>query len=106
MAASNLTATLVVPDATKVGPYYDDFDEDKNYFRFLFRSGKAVQGRELTQIQTMLQNQIERFGQHIFVNGSSVLGGMTDITQVITLNLASTYANTTINASSFKGQTI
>lgn len=105
-SSSNLIPTLVVPSATKVGPFYDDFNEDKNYFRFLFRSGKAVQGRELTQLQTMIQNQIERFGQHIFVNGSSVLGGVTDVTGIITLNLAPTYANTTINASAFLNQTI
>lgn len=103
---ANVVNTLVVPDSTKVGPYYDDFNEDKNFFRILFRPGRAVQGRELTQIQTILQNQIERFGQHIFVNGSSVLGGVTDISTIITLNLSSTYANTTINVASFQNQTI
>ena len=48
-----------------VTPYYDDFDEDSNYHRVLFRPGFAVQARELTTLQTILQNQIERFGQHI-----------------------------------------
>ena len=36
-------------------PYYDDFDETKNYNRILFRPGFAVQARELTQLQTILQ---------------------------------------------------
>ena len=58
-----------------VTPYYDDFDEDSNYHRVLFRPGFAVQARELTTLQTILQNQIERFGQHIFKEGSIVIPG-------------------------------
>ena len=50
-----------------VAPYYDDFKEDKNFHRVLFRPGFAVQARELTQLQSILQNQVERFGSHVFV---------------------------------------
>lgn len=56
-------------------PYYDDFDEQKNYLRILFRPGHAVQARELTQMQTAIQAQIDRHGRHIFKEGSPVLGG-------------------------------
>ena len=49
-----------------VAPYYDDFAENKNFHRILFRPGYAVQARELTQLQSILQNQIERFGSHVF----------------------------------------
>ena len=56
-------------------PYYDDFNEDKKFLRMLFRPGYAVQARELTQAQTILQNQIQRFGDHIFEEGARVLGG-------------------------------
>lgn len=56
------------------GPYYDDFDADKNFNRILFKPGFAVQARELTQLQSILQNQIARFGEHIFVDGSPVIG--------------------------------
>lgn len=56
-------------------PYYDDFDQAKNYVRILFRPGHAVQARELTQMQTALQAQIDRHGRHIFKEGSPVLGG-------------------------------
>ena len=59
-------------------PYFDDFNEDKNFHRILFKPGVAVQARELTQLQTILQNQIERFGDHTFENGSRVLGGTFD----------------------------
>jgi hypothetical protein len=56
-------------------PYNDDFDEDKNFMRILFRPGYAVQARELTQLQTILSNQIEKFGNHIFKSGSPIVGG-------------------------------
>ena len=46
-------------------PYFDDFSEDKNFHRVLFKPGVAVQARELTQLQTILQDQIERFGNNI-----------------------------------------
>ena len=57
-----------------IDPYYDDFNEGKNFHRILFRPGQAVQARELTQIQTMLQNQIDRFAEHVFKEGSVVTG--------------------------------
>lgn len=56
-------------------PYYDDFDETKNFHKILFKPGYAVQARELTQLQSIIQNQIDRFGSHIFKNGSKVHDG-------------------------------
>lgn len=58
----------------QTSPYYDDFNEEKNFHRILFKPGYAVQSRELTQLQTILQEQIKRFGNHIFKDGSVVLG--------------------------------
>jgi hypothetical protein len=55
-------------------PYYDDFDLDKNFHRVLFKPGFAVQARELTQLQTILQDQIKRFGDNIFKEGSVISG--------------------------------
>jgi len=40
-------------------PYYDDYNEDKNFHRILFKPGVAVQARELSQLQTILQDQVE-----------------------------------------------
>lgn len=57
-----------------VPPYFDDYDEAKNYHRILFRPSVAVQARELTQAQTILQNQIERFGNWAFKSGDIVQG--------------------------------
>jgi len=56
-------------------PYFDDFDESKNYSRILFKPGYSVQARELTQLQTALQAQIDKYGQWAFNNGSAVIGG-------------------------------
>ena len=63
-----------------VDPYYDDFEgptggKAKNFQRVLFRPGFPVQARELTQLQSVLQNQIERFGRHVFDEGSQVIPG-------------------------------
>lgn len=55
-------------------PFWDDYDEADNYHRVLFRPGVAVQARELTQLQTILQNQIERFGENIFKTGTVIKG--------------------------------
>lgn len=63
------------PSLFNVDPYYDDFSEDKKFLRLMFRPGYGVQARELTQIQSILQNQIERFGSHVFEEGSIVLDG-------------------------------
>lgn len=56
-------------------PYYDDFSEAKKFLKVLFRPGFAVQARELNQIQSILQNQISKFANHIFKEGSIVVGG-------------------------------
>jgi hypothetical protein len=57
-----------------VSPYFDDYDEDKQYYRVLFKPQVAVQARELNQVQSILQNQIERFGNWAFQNGDIVSG--------------------------------
>lgn len=57
-----------------VFPYYDDYDPAKNFYRVLFRPGVAVQARELNQLQTILQNQIEKFGDNIFKRGTVIEG--------------------------------
>ena len=56
-------------------PYYDDFDSSKNYLKMLFRPGRGIQARELSQLQSILQNQVEEFGSHIFEDGSVIDGG-------------------------------
>jgi hypothetical protein len=60
-------------------PYYDDFNEDSKFYRILYRPGYAVQARELTQMQTILQNQVSRFGDHVFKEGAMVIPGQASI---------------------------
>lgn len=55
-------------------PYFDDYNEESNYHRVLFKPSVAVQARELTQLQTILQNQIERFGDNIYQTGTIIKG--------------------------------
>lgn len=55
-------------------PIWDDYDPNKNYHRILFRPSVPVQARELTQLQTIQQSQIERFGEHMFKDGTIVKG--------------------------------
>ena len=62
-----------------VAPYFDDFDETDNFNRVLFRPGFAIQARELTQLQSTLQNQIEKHGSHIFAEGAMVVPGNTTL---------------------------
>ena len=57
-----------------VTPYWDDFNETKDFHKILFRPGVSVQTRELNQLQTILQNQVERFGDHLFKSGTIVSG--------------------------------
>lgn len=57
-----------------VSPYFDDFDETKNYVKVLFKPGVAVQSRELTQSQTIVQNQIKQVGDFLFTDSDKVLG--------------------------------
>ena len=58
-----------------VTPYYDDFDKDKNFYRVLFRPGFPIQARELTTVQSILQNQVESIGTHLFKDGAMVIPG-------------------------------
>jgi hypothetical protein len=58
-----------------ISPYYDDFDKADNFYKVLFKPGFPVQARELTSLQSILQNQLESFGSHIFKEGSMVIPG-------------------------------
>lgn len=67
--ATNLTTT------TFSSTYKDDYTDSDNYHRILFNSGKALQARELTQAQTIINKQIQRFGNNIYKEGAIVKPG-------------------------------
>tara|TARA_B110000971_G_scaffold220570_1_gene264532 strand:- start:4045 stop:9393 length:5349 start_codon:yes stop_codon:yes gene_type:complete len=57
-----------------IAPYFDDFDVEKQFYKILFKPAYAVQARELTQLQTILQNQVEQFGDNIYQEGTIIKG--------------------------------
>ena len=92
------------PTDFNLTPYYDDFAKSKKFHRVLFRPAFAVQARELTQSQTILQNQIENLSDHIFKQGAMVIPGQ------VTLNTEYEYVKlsspSTSNVSSLSGLTV
>ena len=65
-----------------VSPYFDDYDPKDDFYRVLFKPGYPVQARELTALQSILQNQIEKFGQHFFKEGAKVIPGNTGYNRI------------------------
>lgn len=90
-----------------IDPWYDDFSKAKGFHRILFNPTFAVQARELTQMQTMLQNQIEQFGSHVFRQGSMVIPGNSDIELgVPCLKIQATHNAVSVNYALFDTKTI
>lgn len=65
---------MPLENSLNVSPYFDDYDQAKEFYRILFKPGVAVQTRELNQLQSIMQNQIERFGNHVFKSGTIISG--------------------------------
>ena len=65
-----------------VSPYFSDFNPANDYHKVLFKPGYPVQARELSNLQSILQNQIEKFGKHFFKEGAKVIPGNTGYTQL------------------------
>ena len=90
MALSNNTINTLNTE------YYDDFYEvantttgellgaQKDFHRVLFRPKYGVQSRELTQLQTILQKQLERLGTTQFMDGDRVVGGQLSLDTTVT----------------------
>ena len=53
--------------------YKDDYRDSDNYHRILFNSGRALQARELTQSQTIIQSELARVGSFLF-NEAGIFG--------------------------------
>jgi hypothetical protein len=91
-----------------VGPYHDDFDPTKNFHRILFKPGVAVQARELTQSQTILQDQVSNFASSIFSQNTPVSGGQVTTNQncyYLKLNPTAP-SGSTVTAANFANQII
>jgi hypothetical protein len=66
-----------MPQSTNLNkaPYFDDFDPNSNFYKVLFRPGFSIQSRELTTLQSILQNQVESLAKANFKQGSVVVPG-------------------------------
>ncbi len=102
------------PTDFNLSPYYDDFAESKKFHRILFRPAFAVQARELTQSQTIVQNQIEKLGDHFFEKGAMVIPGeigydlnysAVKLTSIDSTNTLAQFTNGTVLTGSTSGIT-
>ena len=102
------------PTDFNLSPYYDDFAESKQFHRVLFRPAFAVQARELTQSQTIVQNQIEKLGDHFFEKGAMVIPGeigydlnysAVKLTSIDSTNTLAQFTNGTVLTGSTSGIT-
>jgi len=57
-----------------ISPYFDDYAYGSDYYKVLFKPSTAVQVRELNQLQTILQRQIEEFGDVVLQRGTLLDG--------------------------------
>ena len=90
-----------------VTPYYDDFDKSKNFHQILARPGYAVQARELTQMQSILKNQIEQVGNFAYQEGSMVIPGGFSITKPLpAIKLETSFGGAAIDATQYPDETI
>lgn len=87
-----------------VSPYFDDFDANKKFYRVLYRPSFAVQGRELNQIQSILQEQVRKFGNHVFEHGAMVIPGQITLDKEISYQkMVATYASVDVDINNFIG---
>ena len=84
-----------MPVTTYNTTYHDDYNAsgngDKNYLRVLFKPGYSVQVRELNQLQSALQDQVNRLGSSVWKDDIAVIGGKTSFlpsVRSLTLNLS------------------
>lgn len=93
MPLSNTTLQILASP-----PYFDDYNDAKGFLRMLFRPGFGIQTRELTQLQTILQNQLSRMGSYLFQDGLPVTGGqLTFSNQAETVRVNLTFGGPSVN---------
>lgn len=86
-------------------PYFDDFDPERDFMRILFKPGYAVQARELTQSQTILQNQISNMADNLFSQNTPIKGGkVTTNLNCFYLKLNAQFSGVNVVASKFQNK--
>ena len=95
-----------MPNYQSQQPYFDKANSEisNNYVQILFKPEQALQARELTTLQSLLQYQISNLGDFLFKDGSPVTGGhLTYDNTVTSLKLQS---NDTVSLSDFDSELI
>ena len=89
-------------------PYWNDYSANSQYYHHLFKPSTPVQTRELNSTQSMLLNQINSFGDNIFVGGTIIKGcNITKDNTTSYVKLIDTHANgAALTASVLKGLTV
>lgn len=66
-------------EQTMRSTYKDDYKDSDNYSQILFNAGRALQARELTQMQTIIQKEIQRFANNVYTKDgvATKQGGIT-----------------------------
>ena len=59
--------------------YKDDYRDSDNYYQILFNSGRGLQNRELNQLQTIINRDMDAMQGGIYRAGASVSGGDIDV---------------------------
>ena len=82
-----------------VAPYFDDFDPQSNYYKVLFKPAYPVQARELNNLQSILQDQVENLGNHFFKEGAKVIPGQTNYFSTFhAVQINSSYSGISVSA--------
>ena len=61
--------------------YKDDYRDSDNYYQILFNSGRGLQNRELNQLQTIINRDMDAMQGGIYRAGAAVSGGGIDLQQ-------------------------
>ena len=59
-----------VSSTTFLSQYNDDYRDSDHFHRVLFNNGRALQARELTHMQTIIQKEVERLAKFVVSEGS------------------------------------
>src|SRR5208283_3125307 len=74
--------------------YFNDFSSNNDYYYYLYKPETAVQVRELNGQQSVMYDQIKKFGDNIFTSGTIISGcSITMHNNLSYVKLQDNYAN-------------
>ena len=87
--------------------YFNDFSSNNDYYYYLYKPETAVQVRELNGQQSVMYDQIKKFGDNIFTSGTIISGcSITMHNNLSYVKLQDNYANGfSLNVTALQGYT-